>query len=229
MKKAYDEYQFLTVYNTIHNFFTIEMSSFYLDIAKDTLYIEHADHPNRRAIQTVLYQTAVALTKLLSPIIPHTAEEVWQFVPGEKEEYVQLSDMPEVKNFEGTADLEEKWDHVMELRDEVLKALEEARNEKKIGKSLTAQLHIYADNGTKDLLEGVANLEKLFIVSGATVAGTKAEAPAEAKVYEELAISVSPAEGETCERCWQVKKDVGANSEYPTLCASCAETVKNHY
>ena len=229
VKKAYDEYQFLTVYNTIHNFFTIEMSSFYLDIAKDTLYIEHEDHPKRRAIQTVLYQTAVALTKLLSPIIPHTAEEVWQYVPGENEEFVQLSDMPEVKNFEGTADLEQKWDHVMELRDEVLKALEEARNEKKIGKSLTAQLHIYADSDAKALLENVANLEKLFIVSGAKVAGTKAEAPAEAKVYEELAISVSPAEGETCERCWQVKTDVGSDSSYPTLCASCAETVKNHY
>ncbi len=229
VKKAYDEYQFLTVYNTIHNFFTTEMSSFYLDIAKDTLYIEHEDHPKRRAIQTVLYQTAVALTKLLSPIIPHTAEEVWQFVPGEKEEYVQLSDMPEVKNFEGTADLEEKWDHVMELRDEVLKALEEARNEKKIGKSLTAQLHIYADKGTKELLEGISNLNKLFIVSAASVAGNKADAPAEAKTYDELSIVVSPAEGETCERCWQVKTDVGEDSNYPTLCASCAETVKNHY
>ncbi|MCM3759376.1 isoleucine--tRNA ligase [Alkalihalobacillus oceani] len=228
-KQGYEHYQFSTVYHTIHNFCTIELSSFYMDMAKDTLYIEHANHPARRAIQTVMYDVLVALTKLVSPILSHTADEVWEHIPGVSEESVQLTDMPEAKTFTDVEALLAKWNHFMSVRDDVLKALEQARNEKKIGKSLTAAITIYASGAVRQLLSSIPSLEKLFIVSAVKLAGEAGEAPGEAAVFEDLAIVVQQAEGETCERCWVVSTTVGSDSEHPTLCSSCAETVSTHY
>ncbi|MET3728813.1 isoleucyl-tRNA synthetase [Fictibacillus halophilus] len=229
VKKAYEEYQFITVYNTIHNFCTIELSSFYLDMAKDTLYIQAEDDHKRRSIQTVLYQSLMALTKLSAPVLSHTADEVWEYIPGVDEVSVQLTTMPEVKNYQGTEKLEKDWDVFMDVRDEVLKALEEARSKKTIGKSLTASITLYPTEALKPWLESVEDLNKLFIVSKAEVGGVKSEAPESAGVYEHVAVSVSSAEGETCERCWVVSEDVGKNDSHPTLCASCADIVEKHY
>ncbi|MDN4523495.1 isoleucine--tRNA ligase [Fictibacillus fluitans] len=229
VQKSYDDYQFLAVYNAIHNFCTIDLSSFYLDIAKDTLYIQAEDDIKRRSIQTVLYEALVAITKLTAPILAHTADEVWPYIPGVTEESVQLTSMPESVSYPGEEDLIKEWDRFMELRDEVLKALEAARNEKVIGKSLTASITLYPSADVKPWLESVEDLNKLFIVSEARIGGTKDEAPQDAVKYDKLAVSVKPAEGETCERCWVVSPEVGANEKYPTLCPSCAETVENHY
>ncbi|WP_332690086.1 isoleucine--tRNA ligase [Halalkalibacter lacteus] len=228
-KQAYDQYQFSTVYHTIHNFCTIELSSFYMDLAKDTLYIEHADHPSRRAIQTVMYEVLVALTKLVSPILSHTADEVWENIPAAEEASVQLTDMPEVKTFGDVEGLKEKWNHFMVVRDDVLKALEQARNEKKIGKSLTAAITLYSSGDVRELLTAIPKLEKLFIVSGVTLASEASDAPVDAIAFEQLAIVVEPAQGETCERCWVVSETVGENQEHAGLCSSCAETVTTHY
>lgn len=228
-KTAYDQYQFSTVFHTVHNFCSIELSSFYMDIAKDTLYIEHADHHERRSIQTVMYEILVSLTKLVTPILPHTADEVWKFIPAVTEESVQLTDMPEAKEFAEAATLIAKWDQVMEIRNDVLKALETARNEKTIGKSLTAQLTLYPNKQTKELLDGISNLHKLFIVSKVNIAGLKEEAPEDATSFDEITVIVEKAEGETCERCWIVSTEIGQNEEHPTLCPSCAEIVTNHY
>ncbi|MFA9456164.1 isoleucine--tRNA ligase [Halalkalibacter sp. AB-rgal2] len=227
--ESYEHYQFSTVYHTIHNFCTIELSSFYMDMAKDTLYIEHANHPARRAIQTVMHEVLIALTKLVSPILSHTADEVWEHIPNVEEESVQLTDMPQVQAFNDVEGLEKKWDQFMEIRDDVLKGLEQARNEKKIGKSLTAAITLYASGPVSDLLRSIENLEKLFIVSSVKMAGEVNEAPSSATTFEQLAISVEQAEGETCERCWVVSTTVGASAEHPTLCSSCAETVKTYY
>ncbi|WP_227935741.1 isoleucine--tRNA ligase [Alkalihalobacillus deserti] len=229
VKQAYEQYQFSTVYHTIHNFCTIDLSSFYMDLAKDTLYIEHADHPNRRAIQTVMYDVLVALTKLVSPILSHTADEVWEHIPGIGEESVQLTDMPEVKTFGDVTELKAKWSHFMAVRDDVLKALEQARNDKKIGKSLTASITLYTSGDVRKLLTSVPSLEKLFIVSRVELAGETNEAPEDAVTFEQLAIVVQPAEGETCERCWVVSTSVGTNEEHPSLCSSCADTVTKFY
>ncbi|MFC0188970.1 isoleucine--tRNA ligase [Fictibacillus aquaticus] len=229
VRKAYEEYQFLTVYNTIHNFCTIELSSFYLDMAKDTLYIQGEDDHKRRSIQTVLYESLLALTKLSAPILAHTADEVWNFIPGVSEESVQLTDMPEEKSFENGDALLGEWDRFMEIRDEVLKALEEARSEKVIGKSLTASLTIYSDGEVNEWLKKTDQLNKLFIVSSAEVAGSKADAPGNARTFQHTSVVVSAAEGETCDRCWTVTKDVGSNSQHPALCSSCADIVEKHY
>ncbi|WP_088105020.1 isoleucine--tRNA ligase [Halalkalibacter urbisdiaboli] len=229
VKQAYEQYQFSTVYNTIHNFFTIELSSFYMDLAKDTLYIEHANHPARRAIQTVMYDVLVAMTKLVSPILSHTADEVWEHIPSVEEENVQLTDMPEVQTFGEVTELKEKWNHFMTVRDDVLKALEQARNEKVIGKSLTAAITLYASGEVRQLLSSIEQLEKLFIVSAVKLAGEADEAPEKAVMFENLAIVVEKAEGETCERCWVVSQTVGQHDEHPGLCSSCAETVLTYY
>ncbi|WP_096199278.1 isoleucine--tRNA ligase [Bacillus sp. FJAT-45350] len=228
-KDSYDLYQFSSVYHAVHNFCTIDLSSFYMDIAKDTLYIDHADSEARRGIQTVMYEILVALTKLVSPILSHTADEVWPFIPGSEGESVQLTDMPEVVNFENVDELKAKWDKFMSVRDEVLKALETARNEKTIGKSLTASVRLYPNEETKQLLDSVGNLHKLLIVSHAEVADDKNNAPANAQEFDQVSIVVEKAEGETCERCWIVTPKVGENKEHPTLCPDCATTVTNHY
>lgn len=226
VKNSYDNYEFSTIYHAVHNFCTIELSSFYLDFAKDILYIESANHPKRRAIQTVLYKILVDLTKLVSPILSHTADEVWEFIPGVEEESVQLVDMPEVSSFSNTKDLLAKWNLFMDVRDDVLKALEEARNEKVIGKSLTASLTIYPKEEVKDLLHSISNLEQLFIASEVKLAN---EEPGNAKVYDYVSVVVKPAEGETCDRCWIVTPTVGQDSTHPTLCTRCASVVNEHY
>lgn len=229
VKKGYEEYQFAAVYNKVHNFCTIELSSFYMDIAKDTLYINHADDLGRRRIQTVMYETLTTLVKLVSPILSHTADEIWKHIPAVKEDSVQLTDMPEVHTYEGVADLCEKWDRFMVLRDDVLKGLEDARNDQGIKKTLHAHVNVYADGKDRALLESIKDLKKLFITSGATIVGDRSEAPAETKAYESLSVAIERAEGETCERCWIVSTELGTNADHPGLCPDCTDTIVNHY
>lgn len=230
VKKSYEDYEFAAIFHAVHNFCTIELSSFYLDFAKDVLYIEAPDNKERRAIQTVLYDTLLSLVKLVAPILPHTADEVWAHIDSVSEESVQLTDMPESKEIAGADLLEKKWDAFMELRDDVLKALEAARNEKVIGKSLTASIEVYANGEAKQLLQSIdENLKQLFIVSGFKLAGNYEDAPEDAHTCEKVKITVKPAEGETCERCWVVTTDVGENENHKTLCTRCAAIVDEHY
>jgi isoleucyl-tRNA synthetase len=230
VKDSYETYEFASIYHAVHNFCTIDLSAFYLDFTKDILYIEAANHKDRRAIQTVLYETLLALVKLLTPILPHTMEEVWGHIPYVKEESVQLVDMPEVKEYPNAKELETKWDAFMSLRDDVLKALEVARNEKVIGKSLTASITLYPNEKTKQLLDSIQeNLQQLFIVSGFQIGGKIEEAPEDAQKFENAAIVVKPAEGETCERCWVVTTSVGEDPDHPSLCSRCASVVKEYY
>ncbi|MCY9011721.1 class I tRNA ligase family protein, partial [Bacillus inaquosorum] len=229
VKKAYDEYEFAVVYHSIHNFCTIELSSFYLDFAKDIVYIEHADHPDRRSMQTVFHETLLALVKLSAPILPHTADELWSHLTFVEEQSVQLADMPEtiaVPNSEAT---EDKFDRFMAIRDDVLKALETARNEKIIGKSLEANLKLYPNKENQELLASIKeNLSQLFIVSELTISEEN-EAPNDAQSFETGKIAVEKAEGEMCERSRVISKDVGANPKYPTLSLRNAEIVEKYY
>ncbi len=225
--QSYENYEFAGVYHAVNNFCTLDLSSFYLDFAKDILYIEAANHPDRRAIQTVLHESLLTLVKLVAPILPHTADEVWSFIPAVEEESVQLTDLPEAQEIQNAEGLETKWNAFLKVRDEVLKALEEARNEKVIGKSLTAKVTLYVNSKTKDLLDSIdEDLAQLFIVSDFEVAGVYENAPENAIKLEQAAIVVTKAEGETCERCWVVTPEVGKVEEYPTVCPRCASVVK---
>lgn len=230
VRDAYENYEYATIYHVINNFCTLDLSAFYLDFAKDILYIEYSDHPDRRAIQTVLYETVVSLTKLVSPILPHTADEVWEHIPMVKEWSVQLTDMPEYVKHPDAATILEKWNSFMKLRDDVLKALEEARNSKVIGKSLTAKVTLYVNEKSRRLLDSISeDLKQLFIVSGFEVAGVYDQAPDNALKLDTAAIVVTKADGETCERCWIVTTETGHDKEHPGLCPRCANVVKEHY
>src|SRR5699024_9862832 len=206
VRDGYDKYEFLTVYHQIHNFCTSELSSFYLDFAKDVLYIEAHDNSRRRSIQTVYHEILVTLAKLLAPIIPHTAEEVWEYIPGVEAEYVQLTDIPAPRKVANFDNLEDKWNHFMQVRDDVLKALEEARNEKVIGKSLEAKITVVPkDEQTKEVLTNIANIHQLFIVSEAIIV----ESDANTKAYRYVDVLVENHPGEKCERCRSEERRVG--------------------
>lgn len=229
-KQGYENYEFATIYNMVNNFCTQDLSSFYLDYAKDILYCEAPNGKDRLAIQTVLYESLISLTKLVSPILSHTADEVWTFIPGVTEESVQLTLMPEEISVDNAQAIEEKWTAFMHVRDNVLKALEEARNQKVIGKSLNAKVTVFVNEETKNLLDSIEeSFEQLFIVSEFDISNDVESAPAEAVKLDEMAVLVTKAEGETCERCWNVSKDVGQVEEHPTLCSRCATVVKEHY
>ncbi len=227
MRTAYENYAFSTAYKTLVNFLTVDLSSFYLDFAKDVVYIDAKDDHARRCMQSVFYETLVALTKLMTPILPHTAEEIWGHLQ-ESEEYVQLSEMPGFENFSGEEELLDIWKNFMTFRDDVLKALEEARNEKLIGKSLEAKVTIYPNEEIKALLKAVdSDFAQILIVSGFEVSAD--EAPAEAMTFENEKIVVSKAPGEVCPRCRAVKEDVGSHKELPELCDRCATIVEKEF
>jgi isoleucyl-tRNA synthetase len=170
VRKAYDKYDFASVYHAVNNFVSSDLSSFYLDIAKDVVYIEGHDQLHRRAMQTVMYDTLVSLLKLTTPILPHTTDELWVFLTQEIEESVQLTDFPEATTHESFEALRTKYQQLMLVRDDVLKALEEARNAKTIGKSLEAKVTVYVN---KELLEAFdttkIDFAQFFIVSDFTL------------------------------------------------------------
>ncbi len=222
----YEHFEFAPVISQVHNFCAVDLSSFYLDFAKDILYIEAADHPRRRSIQTGYYEILTTLVKLLAPIIPHTTEEVWEYIPGVEAESVHLTDIPEPREVAGSEEIVEKWNQFMEVRDDVLKALEEARSEKVIGKSLEAKITLVPlDEETKQVLENIAHLHQYFIVSEAAISSEKGIG----KAYDYVEVAVEKHPGETCERCWVVSETVGQDQEHPGLCARCASVVKENY
>lgn len=231
-KEGYDKYNFLYIYRTVVNFLTVDLSSFYLDFAKDVVYIEAADNHERRCMQTVFYDTAVALTKLLTPIIPHTAEEIWSYLKEEKE-YVQLAEFPEVETFANQEELLDMWKAFMDFRDDVLKALEVARNEKLIGKSMEAKVTVYPNEQVRALLTALnTNLPQLLIISPDFFTVSEegpASAPEAAQKFEDVAILVERAEGHVCDRCRQVKAKLSDHEHLEHVCEHCAEVIESEF
>ncbi|SDW04774.1 Isoleucyl-tRNA synthetase [Marininema mesophilum] len=227
---GYENYDFHTVYYQIHHFCTVFLSQFYLDVLKDRLYTLPAADAKRRSSQTVMLEMLKTLVVLVNPIIPHTTEEVWKFVPGTKDESIQLADFPQMKVAVLDRELEEKWDRLTELRDTVLKALEEARAAKVIGNSLGAAVELYPSESNFELLHSIQdNLTELFIVSQVSLfQGAKPESEGVVK-GEGLDVKVNPASGEKCQRCWMISPTVGTDETYPELCDRCADTVSKHY
>ncbi|AXI09012.1 isoleucine--tRNA ligase [Oceanobacillus zhaokaii] len=226
VRENYEKYEFSPIFHQIHNFCAVDLSSFYLDFAKDILYIEAADNKRRRSIQTGYYEILTTLVKLLTPIIPHTTDEVWEYIPGVEEESVQLTDIPEAREVADYEKIEAKWEHFMAVRDDVMKALEEARNEKVIGKSLEAKLTLVPkDEQTKEVLLSMEHLHQYLIVSEANVV----DAAENAKEYKCVDVVVEKHPGEKCERCWVSTDTVGHDHDHPELCDRCATVVKEHY
>ncbi len=214
--EAYDDFRFDVVYRKVTNFVTF-VSSFYLDPAKDVLYIEKADSLARRQIQTVIYKILDTVIRLMTPIIPHTMSEAYTHIKTATLQDAYLLDMPKVEDLDTS--LEALYDEFQSLREDVLKALEDARNEKIIGKSLNAHLILYPKGKVADLLEKLqVNLAQIFIVSKLDIVkdgfgkykGT------------DVSIDVHEAPGVTCERCWQVVPELNEDG----LCPRCADVLK---
>lgn len=224
---SYNKYDFNTVYKHIFAFISNDLSAFYLDFAKDVLYIEGKDSHARRSMQTVIYDATVKLAKLLTPILPHTMEEIWSFTK-EKEDHIQLTDMPKIEQYDNRAELLNNWGVFMNLRDDVLKALEEARNSKLIGKSFEAAVTIYPTRETKAVLDKLdADFRQILIVSKLVI--TDSAAPVEAFKLPNGSFVVEHAEGEVCPRCRMIRTDIGADKELSIICGRCAKIVKNDY
>ncbi|WP_297950445.1 isoleucine--tRNA ligase [uncultured Lactobacillus sp.] len=224
---AYDKFDFTTVFKKVFNFISNDLSAFYLDFAKDVLYIDGEDSHSRRSMQTVIYDAAVKLAKILTPILPHTMEEIWGFLK-EPEDYIQLANMPEVEDYANHDDLLENWGKFMKLRDDVLKALEDARNKKLIGKSFEAAVTIYPDKETKTMLQDLdADFRQILIVSKLTIAD--GEAPTNAEKLNNASVVVEHVEGEVCPRCRMIRTDIGVDSKLPMLCGRCAKIVEADY
>lgn len=229
-RDCYEKYDFLTLYRKFLGFVTSDLSAFYLDMAKDIVYIDKEDGHKRRSMQTVMYNIVTSLTKLMTPVLPHTAEEIWGFLK-EPESYVQLTDIPEPKHFDNDDAILTKWTKFMGYRDDVLKVLEEARDAKEIGKASEAALTIYATSEVADLLNDLhVDMATVLLVSQLEVKAFS-DAPADSTKFDSdgLALSVKPAEGKTCERCRLVRKDVGSDPDYPTFCKSCADIVRSEF
>ncbi|WMZ74540.1 isoleucine--tRNA ligase [Staphylococcus pseudintermedius] len=217
----YESFDYLNIYQEVQNFINVELSNFYLDYGKDILYIEEKNAHKRRSMQTVLFEILVNMTKLLAPIIPHTAEEVWSHIEQVDEESVHLTNM--LAKEEVDQALLDKWNTFMALRDDVNRALEAARNEKVIGKSLEAKVKIGNSSSfdTLAFLEGFNDLHQLFIVSQVElVEDTKGEA------YQHGTIEIAKADGEKCARCWNYSESLGSVGELDDLCPRCQEVVK---
>ena len=229
VREAYDTYAFNNVYQAVHNYCTVFLSQFYFDIRKDRLYTEYRDAAVRRATQTVLYDVLTTLVRLIAPVLVHTADEVWQYVPGTDVVSVQLTDFPQVDEARLDEDLERKWDKLSELRDNVLKALEEARQAKLIGNSLGASVELFPNESSYPLLKQVDRLDHWLIVSDVTLHEPGVASPEGAVQFDDLHVKVHKAEGSKCERCWTISPQVGQDKEYPDLCRRCATTVREHY
>jgi len=215
----YDELAFHKVYHALYDFATVDLSAFYLDVLKDRLYTAAAKSRARRSAQTALHRLAGALVRLVAPVMTFTAEEVWGFLgqPGS----VHLALFPEPAEL--TAGLPgeqrkraENWDRLMIVREDVLKSLEAARQEKFIGAPLEARVRLTANGSLYPLLRQYAGeLPALFIVSQVVLDEQAGE----------VSVQVERAEGVKCERCWKYTTDVGSTPRFPTICAACAAAV----
>jgi len=222
----YEEMSFHRVYQALYNFATTDLSSIYFDVLKDRLYTSAKKSRARRSAQTALHRLMYALVRLLTPILTFTTEELWGYMklPAGAPDSVHLAEFPKPAELtEGlTAQNREKaakWDKLIPIREQVLKSLEVARQEKVIGAPLEARVHLKAGEALYPLLEAyAADLPGLFIVSQVSVANSAGETS--------LAVHVERAEGTKCERCWKYTNDVGFNPEVPTVCASCAAALE---
>ena len=224
-RHAYDAYEFHIIHHAVYNYCTLDLSAFYLDVLKDRLYTSSATSNARRSAQTVMHILLKSIVKIMAPVLPITAEEVWGFMPdwAGKEPSIHLSSFPEVNEAFKDDALAKKWSRLLDVRGEVSKALEIARTDKRIGHSLDAAVAISAaDDLFEHLLPYADELKTLFIVSRASL--QQGHGPSDAFKSTEitgLTIQVEPATGDKCERCWMHDSSVGANSEQPTICDRC--------
>ncbi|PYG82239.1 MULTISPECIES: isoleucine--tRNA ligase [unclassified Pseudomonas] len=229
LEEHYSEYRFWNVYSKVHNFCVQELGGFYLDIIKDRQYTTGANSVARRSCQTALYHISEALVRWIAPILAFTADEIWQYLPGERNEsvmlngwYQGLSELPE-----GTELDRAYWDRVMAVKASVNKELENQRTAKVIGGNLQAEVTLYADEGlSADLGKLGDELRFVLITSAASVVPfVQAPADAVATEVEGLKLKVVKSGHAKCGRCWHFRADVGSHPEHPEICSRCVDNL----
>ena len=222
VEEAYRNYEFHAAYHALYNFCVLDLSNFYLDVLKDRLYISPPESEQRRAAQSALFRIADTLVKLLAPLLPFTAEEVWDnLFPGEKPAAsVHLAQFSERIHDYSDPQVLARWERLLVLRERVSKALEESRQKKELGTSLEAKLTLHCGSEAHTYLRGFQDLASLFIVSEVTL---KEGAGLEEETIE---IRISKAEGEKCNRCWHYRTSVGSSRELPQVCGPCLSILK---
>jgi isoleucyl-tRNA synthetase len=216
---AYEAYEFHNVYRALFSFATVTLSARYFDIIKDRLYTFAPGNKARRSAQTALLQIGDALARLLGPILVFTADEIWENLPGRREESIHLALLPTTSDENQDALLAE-WKELYDIRDKVLWALEEARVKKLIGSSLEAKVILYASGSALELLQKhQKDLRYLFIVSQVELG----DPDARKGVFH---ITITGADGTKCERCWNYSTRVGESETYPTVCERCVTALK---
>ncbi|PYV56020.1 MAG: isoleucine--tRNA ligase [Acidobacteria bacterium] len=228
LRKWYEEFAFHKIYHRVNNFCVVDLSKFYFDVLKDRLYIYAPASHERRAAQTVLWRLGEAFVRLLAPIMSFTSEEVWGYLPKVEGrlDSVHLAYFPNPEAILGAPESPdpkqtEEWTMLRAIREEVMKALEEARKGKQIGKGLEAQVTLTAaDPAYAVLAKYKDQLRYLFIVSAVTL-NQRAE-----NGHGAVKIEVSRASGQKCERCWTYSTQVGEDAEYPTVCERCSAILR---
>jgi isoleucyl-tRNA synthetase len=225
--RAYTDFDYPTIFQMLNQFLTVDLSAFYADVSKDRLYTFAAGSPERRSAQTAMFVMADGLARLLAPILPVTADELWRFLPSSAdaqagraapEESVHMAIFP--KDVERLADgaVDEQWERLRAIRDEVNKSLEEARQAKTIGTSLAAHVRLAAGGDTAALLRRhEADLPMLFIASQVSLDSSEANA---------LSVQVMRAEGEKCDRCWRIVSERSADPRFAGICLRCVDALE---
>ncbi|MFW6189646.1 MAG: isoleucine--tRNA ligase [Planctomycetota bacterium] len=233
--EAWDGYDLHQVYGQVHHFCAVTMSSIYLDVLKDRLYCSGPDWPGRRSAQTVLHRVLLALCKLTAPILVHTAEEVWSYVehPDEEVESVHLCRWPEPPAEWLDDELQERWERLLQVRDDVLRAVERLREEKEVSQAMETRVALAArgESLRELLLEHRDDLMELLMVSRLQVLPEPPAEEDEERMMEGthapgLLVRAEPSEHGKCARCWNLRPTVGEHPEYDDLCARCVEAVE---
>ncbi len=232
--RHYERYEFQSVSHAVNHFLTVDLSAFYVDVSKDCLYTYAAASPERRSAQTAIYMIADGLTRLLAPLLPVTADELWHHLPGDRDESVHLADFPADTSELVDPELLARWTRLLAIRDAVNVELERRRQEKTVGTSLEARVTLRASGATETLLESYRrDLPMLFITSSVDLAADATVTPdssvAHGSLWSEpggaLAIEVDRVDGQKCERCWRYVPAVSENAEHLGLCARCVDAL----
>ena len=227
--RAYDNFEFHVVYHNLHNFCVLDLSSFYLDIIKDRLYVSSQKSVARRSAQTAVNEILRVLVRLMAPVLSFTADEVWQYLSNEKRVPSVHADLfiPVKEEFRDP-ELGERWDRIIKVRREVTKALEIARKDKMIGHSLDASVTLgLSDELMHTLTPYKDQLSSLFIVSSAEMVPVNSlEAGFEAEEIKGLRVKVAPSRDTKCERCWVHDPTTGDNDQHPTICSRCLRALR---
>jgi isoleucyl-tRNA synthetase len=226
---AYDTYEFHTIYHALHNFCVVDLSAFYLDIIKDRLYTSPPASPERRDAQTVMATILDTLVRIMAPVLPFTAEEIYAHMPPgkDKKESVHMASMAVADPQWQNKDLSDKWTWILSLRSEVTKALEAARKDKLIGHPLDGAVEIkLPETALKGFIQNLdMPLADIFIVSAAALKDTLDSGAFQSKEIAGLEIAVKKAAGDKCERCWRFSRTIGQDEQYPEACDRCASAL----